>query len=320
MIKCSWLSTLPDISDAQQLSIGSGIIITTVDGRPTIHRIGMPPSSPAVDRVTEASCGISHALLRTADGVVYSVGRDAEGQCGGGPAVDDLIDCLVIHREADRIATGATSSFILARTGVLLAFGCNKYGQLGLVSAIDTVRQPTPVPGLPQGISVISSGYGHTCVIADGVLYGCGLNSHGQLEFITGDLVQIGFQAAEFPIRLESVACGVWSTAVVTLTGEVFVAGKAPRYQAGPLPLSHFINRPKTEENEAHGTVHGWTRLDSDEDIVEIHLGSSIGVALARDRRTILIINLEQISIESSHYVDHDVRSVSVNGRWWGYV
>ena len=91
---------------------------------------------------------VSTQFTLSNDGILYSFGRNSEGQLGLGHNND--------------------------------VFGRNEYGELGL-GHDDPVSLPTPIPNLPK-INMISCGGNFTvCVDDEGFIWSFGENRYGQL-------------------------------------------------------------------------------------------------------------------------------------------
>ena len=93
---------------------------------------------------------------------------------------------------------GEHSTLLLLASGVLLACGCNRRGQLGLGPAVPAASRPTPVPGLPP-VSRVAAGPWHAVAVearpgsATDRLWGWGRNDRGQL----GPAVRLGMRRGE---------------------------------------------------------------------------------------------------------------------------
>ena len=137
----------------------------------------------------------------------------------------------------DEIADGTSSP----SDGLVLAWGWNAHGQLGLGD--DNVRpDPRPLRSLlASGVRIcfLSAGSSHSVAVDDrGGAYSFGGNSHGQLG--VGDC---GDRLV--PCRLDTdgqrvvdVACGARHTVLCTARGRVFGCGDHAQGQLGLGPLS----------------------------------------------------------------------------------
>jgi alpha-tubulin suppressor-like RCC1 family protein len=80
------------------------------------------------------------------------------------------------------IAVGGSHTCAINSDGAANCWGANNYGQLGDDSLDPSSATPVQVEGLASGVSKISSGYNHTCVVTSGGTAKCwGLNDDGQL-------------------------------------------------------------------------------------------------------------------------------------------
>eukprot|EP01065_Artemidia_motanka_P048458 TRINITY_DN7802_c0_g5_i1.p1 TRINITY_DN7802_c0_g5~~TRINITY_DN7802_c0_g5_i1.p1 ORF type:complete len:1163 (+),score=341.87 TRINITY_DN7802_c0_g5_i1:261-3749(+) len=151
--------------------------------------------SPALDAAVAAlalAVAATHAAGRMAQWTsssspsifVLCCGYNDNGQLGVGntdeqdhfrivPGVSEILD----------VDCASGDSFLLTRSGDLLATGRNKYGNLGL-GHTQSVRKFVRVPSPPGGLKVhkISAGYHHTIVLmSDGTVWAAGRNTYGEL-------------------------------------------------------------------------------------------------------------------------------------------
>ncbi|XP_056409955.1 secretion-regulating guanine nucleotide exchange factor isoform X2 [Hyla sarda] len=120
---------------------------------------------------------------------------------------------------------------------VLLTWGSNSYGQLGLGGSDDTQR-PQQVPELGEKgplIKSISAGGGHSAAITDsGKLYVCGQNKSGQLGLgHYDDLPMLTLCTAILHIRVTKVSCGWDFSIILTDNGQLLSCGSNAYGQLG---------------------------------------------------------------------------------------
>ncbi|CAG0901286.1 unnamed protein product [Darwinula stevensoni] len=136
-------------------------------------------------KVADVACGSHHSMCLTDDGEVFTWGQNNCGQVGLGTTANQPAPrriSITTGKKAVAIACGQTSSIALLESGELFAWGYNGNGQLGLGNNANQ-HLPCKVTNL-QGvfISQVVCGYAHTLALSDeGVLYGWGANSYGQL-------------------------------------------------------------------------------------------------------------------------------------------
>lgn len=180
--------------------------------------------------------GRSHAI--TADGKVYSWGRNDSGELGDGtkthrkePVAVDMSGALA-GKSVTALSANHVYTLALTADGKVYAWGANFAGQLGLG---DTVDRTTPQ--LVQGalasktIVSISAGLGHSLVLAsDGTVYGWGNNAYHTL----GD----GSTATRLsPVAMNTtgtllagktitaIKCGYYHNVVLTSEGKLYSWG-----------------------------------------------------------------------------------------------
>ena len=160
-----------------------GRLYTWGDGRKGELGHNHDPTSKQTPRIVESlehvfvaavSCGGSHTLALTDNGALYSFGLSRNGQCGHGERTSLKFPRRIEHPLLLRdnivvcVAAGNKHSMALTRTGLVLAWGCNKHGQLGLGDFEDRL-EPEVVPSLRQArvaISSVSCGAIHSCLVS----------------------------------------------------------------------------------------------------------------------------------------------------------
>lgn len=148
----------------------------------------------------EVDAGFLHVVVRYSNGVVVGEGNNDFGQLGGttpGSPADEtalrLLPPLPSGVTVVDVGAGATSTVLVGSDGKAYGLGDDGQGQLaqplpppppgGGSPAEPFLRTPT-VMTLPAGVSAVSADVGLLAglvVGSDGVLYGSGKNSHGQL-------------------------------------------------------------------------------------------------------------------------------------------
>ena len=183
----------------------------------------------------------------TADGRLFSWGRDTTGLLGQGPGVTTQLTPTEVTLEppfdaSDRVVKaviGATHAMVLTMQGHVYAWGDNSHGELGL-GDYDARWTPTPLergmyPGL--GFNPITDiaigGEGHSLALgSNGAVFAWGDNSSGQLG--TGD-----HTSHEWPQQVltagtaRGIAAGSLSSFAITTTGQVLAWGENHYGQLG---------------------------------------------------------------------------------------
>eukprot|EP00057_Strongylocentrotus_purpuratus_P032343 XP_787316.2 PREDICTED: RCC1 domain-containing protein 1 [Strongylocentrotus purpuratus] len=191
--------------------------------------------------VQEIACGKEHALLLTAQGLVYSYGMGSRGQLGHGdigkedvPKLLDAIACVPMVT----ISAGGWHSACISAIGDMYIWGWNESGQLGLPPDLESSRteegsshvmadrisfQMVPaVLDLPGGVNVskVSCGSRHTAAVSyDKRLYTWGWGKYGQLghgDVQSRDSPKLVDFFLQNRLDVLDVTCGDWSSAVYT--------------------------------------------------------------------------------------------------------
>jgi hypothetical protein len=126
----------------------------------------------AVAGVLSASAGGQHSLFVRADGSLWGMGYNADGELGDGTQTNrsnptSLTSGVVV------VSAGGSHSLIVKSDGTLWAMGSNSCGQLG--DGTNTERA-TPVQ-IAFGVVAASAGYSHSLFVkSDGTLWAMGWN------------------------------------------------------------------------------------------------------------------------------------------------
>eukprot|EP01138_Halocafeteria_seosinensis_P004778 gb/GECG01004885.1/.p1 GENE.gb/GECG01004885.1/~~gb/GECG01004885.1/.p1 ORF type:complete len:1539 (+),score=174.82 gb/GECG01004885.1/:1-4617(+) len=158
-------------------------------------------------KVVMVSAGPCHSLLLTSEGTVYSWGVGRRGRLGLSdeetrmhPTPINAFGYLSRYK-AYKVSCGDAHSLAATNDGTLWAWGCHKYGQLGIgvvsQGKIGYATIPTRVEG-PFGkngktrkfVRSISAGSTHSAAVtSDGNVWTWGSNKHGQLGQSSGSFV-----------------------------------------------------------------------------------------------------------------------------------
>ncbi|XP_053818592.1 protein RCC2 isoform X3 [Vidua chalybeata] len=137
-----------------------------------------------VRSVVSGPCA-AHSLLITAEGRLWSWGRNEKGQLGHGDTkrVEAPRPIEALGSEAIvAAACGRNHTLALTENGSVFAFGENKLGQLGLGNQTDAVPSPTQILYNGQPISKLGCGAEFSMVMdCKGNLYSFGCPEYGQL-------------------------------------------------------------------------------------------------------------------------------------------
>jgi len=212
-------------------------------------------------KVVSVAAGLSHTVVCTHLGDVYSFGKGTWGQLGHGEHSGMWVDSddeeeyeEVIPRLVDglkgekvvRVAAGTIHSAVCTEDGKLFTFGHGSVGELGHGDAT-SAGTPQHVEALEHKHVVgMAAGRAHTLVCTeDGEVYSTGMNDRGQLgRAIQADSEDDSSDEEDFAAVLGvidslkteticSIACGHEHSVVCTDSGKVYTFGAGEYGQLG---------------------------------------------------------------------------------------
>ncbi|MGX8126442.1 RCC1 domain-containing protein [Clostridioides difficile] len=136
-----------------------------------------------IDNVKKIACGYSHVLILRNDNSLWGTGRAMYLGIGNTSDNSILSFTRVPVEDVKDIACGYDYSIILKDDNSLLGAGANHYGQLGKISN-NNIEKNFVELSIDKKIKVkeIYCGISYTLVLKNnGELYGCGINTSGQL-------------------------------------------------------------------------------------------------------------------------------------------
>lgn len=137
----------------------------------------------------QVAAGHEHSLALLADGSVWAWGWNEYGQIGsnapfGVGRAHSVTPVRVagLPQSVSAIAAGGQFSLALLEDGTVMAWGNNRFGQLGNGEATGEGANPVPVliPGLVNVISIAASGSHVLALLGDGRVMAWGNNTHAQ--------------------------------------------------------------------------------------------------------------------------------------------
>lgn len=186
--------------------------------------------------VVSVSCGENHCLALTIGGNVYAWGDNSFGQLGLMDAKNRLRPEQIKSMRsigARSISAGRNHSLVVSHSGLLLSFGSNSHGQLGLDSEAKVQMQPQVVERLREFFTINAvGGFSHTLALV--VLHRC---SHaGQSVGDLRTLLLDGAVSAPPPID--------GAVSVDGIIPKIFVMGLNSSGQVlhGPLAISIIMH------------------------------------------------------------------------------
>ena len=149
---------------------------TTTDRQAPVDVVGLTSGVAAV------SNGNAHTCAVTTTSGIKCWGSNLLGVLGDGTTVDRLtpVDVAGLTSNAAAVAAGAVHTCALTKAGDLKCWGFNELGALGDGTTTDRAV-PVDVSGLASGVTAVSAGRFHTCVVTTAGLKCWGFNVSGQL-------------------------------------------------------------------------------------------------------------------------------------------
>jgi alpha-tubulin suppressor-like RCC1 family protein len=178
------------------------------------------------------SCGSNYTIVLMSDASIYGCGSNQFGQFGDGTTTFQQTTLTQMTNTTGKtpisISCGGVHTMVLMSDGSIYGCGSNGSGQLGdgTTTIKTTLTQMTNSTGKTP-VS-ISCGLTHTMVLmSDGSIYGCGINSNGQLgngttTFQHTTLTQMTNTTGKTP---QSISCGNGHTIVLMSDGSIYGCG-----------------------------------------------------------------------------------------------
>jgi RCC1 and BTB domain-containing protein len=178
--------------DGSLFSVGRNDCGQLGHGDSVDKKVPVLAAMPEGEQVVTMSCGQFHSVLGCASGAAFACGKNDYGQVG----LDTTENTKVLTKLpafadgalVQQVCCGYYHTLVLLLNGVLVGFGRNDYGQLGLGHTQPRVNGYYVISVLgDKNVCSVSAGCYHSiAVAANGMLYVFGRNNHGQLG--TGDL------------------------------------------------------------------------------------------------------------------------------------
>ena len=206
------------------------------------------PTLLNVSDIKQISSASQYTLFLNNDGILYSAGRSDNAL--GANAGDHVQECTTITKPVKQISSSYGNyhtfhSIILTEDGEVYTFGSNIYGQLGLgnINYHSGSKLESPLYVSTYNVPIIrdisTDSRTFLYVTSDGIAYGNGLNSYGQIGL--GDKTN---RVRPMPINytlnyiytlsnIKQVSCGHEHSAILTEDGFVYTCGKNNYGQLG---------------------------------------------------------------------------------------
>ena len=250
-------------------------------------------------------CGCRyHSAALSADGTMYTWGQGSGGKLGHGDEVTYILPTAVssfvnAHKKIVQVSAGRDHTLAVCSQGELYAWGCDRYGQLGLglCSGVEpakgsgdsdkggakVVATPRKVKLNAQVVDVAASSSHSLCVTEDGQVYSWGLNDRGQLGFRSATsgsdrakrslpncvdvLYHRSLGAAAKCAAADGVSC------LVTVSGRVWQWGRG-----SPTPTRVLMKKRSTAVDD-----NGWCKAREGVKIIGIATGPRHSCAISSE-------------------------------------
>jgi alpha-tubulin suppressor-like RCC1 family protein len=201
--------------------------------------ITLPTKVPGITDATAVQGGETHVLWLLANGTVVGCGSNNFGELGLGRSIPETETAQQVPDLSHVVEISAGERHTLARTstGKVFAFGSNEEGQACQPERVNKVFTPTEVR-LPGPASDISGGgnhpfNGHSLFLVEGVPYGCGDDSSGQIgDGQTSNKFTPTVASEVLTLGLTKVVAAGEASMGLSSSGEVYTWGSA---EAGDL-------------------------------------------------------------------------------------
>jgi alpha-tubulin suppressor-like RCC1 family protein len=174
--------------------------------------------------VASIAAGAYHTCAVTSGGAAKCWGYNSNGQLGNnsGANTSTPLDVAGLASGVTLIAGGAFHTCALVSGGAVKCWGSNSAGQVGDNSATQRAI-PVAVSSLASGVTAISAGWNHTCVVVAAVGVKCwGTNLEGALgDNSTVDFRRIPVDVVGLGGAVGSISAGGFHTCAVMTAGGV---------------------------------------------------------------------------------------------------
>jgi alpha-tubulin suppressor-like RCC1 family protein len=142
------------------------------------------PEQIVASNVTATASGNYHNLFLKADGSLWGMGYNADGELGDGTYNNTNRPEQIVASNVVAMAAGYLNSLFLKRDGSLWGMGSQFYGQLGngTYGTAPNYSTNRPVQIVGSNVTAVAAGRYHSLFIkTDGSLWGMGYNADGEL-------------------------------------------------------------------------------------------------------------------------------------------
>ena len=288
----------------------SNVVLVTPHAKPTITNVS-PAIGPVAGgqnvtitgtnfmpkgkKIVQTANGNGYSLALSADGTVYTWGRNEYGQLGNGvtatnspvPVAVKTAGTPMEGKTIVQISAKVWYALALASDGTVYSWGFNSWGQLGNGTSGTANNASAPVAvktaGTPmegKTIVQVAAGATHSLALAtDGTIYAWGKNEYGQLgnDSTTNSPVPVAVKTAGTPMdgkTIIQIHAGYEHSLALASDGTVYAWGRNNSGQLGKNDATdtHIPAAVQTLGTPMAGKV-----------IVQLAAGNSQSMALASD-------------------------------------
>jgi microcystin-dependent protein len=215
-----------------------------------------------VTGVKQIACGTYHFACLLHDGRILSVGLNDNGQLGNYSLTNSNTPVLAVYPtknddgvnydivdDAVYISCGLKHTLAITKSGNVIAFGDNTYGQVGTNNPLECYAVIHDM-GM-RAISVHAGGFQSFIIMSDGTIQIAGRNNKGQLG--NNSLINVSsFTPLSLPEKVADIACGFEHTLFLLLNGTLRVCGANTYYQSNSEIEELLIRIPTLVSNASY--------------------------------------------------------------------
>ena len=210
-----------------------------------------PAVVPGASDVVDLAAGLEHTVARRKDGTLLGWGNNYFGQLGLGDLLNRCVPVPIQHHllrkgfEVVEVVAGSRHTLVRRKDGLVLAWGWNHYGQLG-VGTVAAQFQPTMVVKASDVAQLVASGVYSLARRKDGTVLAWGDNSMGQLGlgYRTDERNVTSPAVVEGANNVKHLVAGSFHTLALQDEGSVLAWGDNAYGQLGLGDITPPVTRP----------------------------------------------------------------------------
>ena len=208
-----------------------------------------PVSSGSISAVAG---GYDHSLFVLPNASLWGMGDNTNGELGIGPLTHTNLPEMIVPSGVTAVAAGDGFSLFLKSDGTLWGMGDNdQYSELGLGSLYSTAQSTTNPLVIFSNlvaatvVAVAAGANDAFCITSDGILWGAGDNSFGELGLVGTE--SYSYFGLWMPIarNVVAVAAGPYDTLFIRSDGSLWGMGKN---SYGELGTGDYVEHPTPVE------------------------------------------------------------------------